>query len=251
MVLVTILGLVLISRFIDPQGTSQLTKTANVTFKNVYTSSSNSSKLAVVAGLAPLNATFLTFAPRDLLSLYTATYSMGFITDPKFVTSIPPLRCEGDGCMAIFLPGGLDAARRDDANNTLFDGTANGDFTAIVVDKAPGYHLEFETLDANYTFAHSDCVVYEESINDGLQICLKADGPRMLAGKNPTTPLDLQASDKVTHRMVHLLGANQAKECLLHRHILDERHGLGPPRQSLPTLRNRCLRSPQCLHPHD
>lgn len=184
MVLVTILGLVLISKLAKlKKKASFLTMAANVTFKNVYTSSSHSAKLNVVAGLAPINATYLAFAPKDLLSLYTATYIMGFITDPKFVISIPPLECSGDDCMAIFLPGGLDLARRDDANSTLFNGKEEGDFTSIVIENAPGYHLEFDALDANYTFDPSDCTVYEESIDDGLQICLKADGPRMLAGR--------------------------------------------------------------------
>lgn len=157
-----------------------------MTFKNIYTSSSANQPLQVIAGLAPLNATNLNFAPPALVSLYITVYNMGFMTDPKFVASVPPISCSSSpNCTSIFLPGGLELARLqgNDSTATLFGQDLPGDYTTIVIENAPGFHLEFSSLGRGFVFDPSVCRLYGESIGDGIYICLAKDGPTMVAGK--------------------------------------------------------------------
>jgi hypothetical protein len=140
----------------------------------------------VVAGLAPLNSSNLQWAPPQLASLYITAYNMGFITDPKFVTSVPPISCSsGPDCTSLFLPGGLELVRLQGQNGsgTLFGSNLPGDYTTIVIENAPGFHLEFSSLGTGFVFDPAVCRLYGESINDGIYICLAKDGPTMVAGK--------------------------------------------------------------------
>lgn len=145
----------------------------------------------MIAGLAPLNPSLLRIAPPELASLYITAYNMGFITDPRFVTSVPPLSCAGGAnCTSFFLPGGLALVRREgqDPTATLFGSHLPGDYTTIVIENAPGAHLEFESLGAGFVFDPTVCRLYGDSIDDGIYICLAKDGPAMVAGECETTP---------------------------------------------------------------
>jgi hypothetical protein len=182
------MGLILISTSVDKEYVIlKLTlKTANVTYKNVYNSSTNATPLQVISGVTPLNTGLLYLAPVDFLSLCILGYDMGFVTDPKFLISQPAFTCNGLDCTSLFLPGSLDflriADKPDFQNRTAFGGDLPGDYTAVVVENAPGLQLEFLTLAKGYNFTDKDCKVYGLSESGGLYICLASDGPSMLAG---------------------------------------------------------------------
>ncbi len=160
-----------------------------MTFKNIYNSSSVTQPLSVIAGLAPLNVSLLPTAPPELVSLFVTGYSMGFVTDPKFVTGLSPITCtNGPKCKSLFLPGGLDLVRfqGDNENATLFSTNLPGDYTTIVIENAPGFQLEFSSLSSGFVFNQSVCTLYGESIYNGIYICLAQDGPTMVAGQYNT-----------------------------------------------------------------
>jgi hypothetical protein len=118
--------------------------------------------------------------------LYITAYNMGFMTNPKFVTSLPPISCSNNpNCTSIFLPGGLELARIQgaDSNATLFGQSLPGDYTTIVIENAPGFHLEYSSLGSGFVFDPSTCRLYGESIGDGIYICLARDGSTMVAGE--------------------------------------------------------------------
>jgi hypothetical protein len=111
---------------------------------------------------------------------------MGFLTDPRFVSAIPPVSCDSGDCSSvtsIFLPGSLELVRRDDGNrnSTLFSEELPGD--AVVINGAPGYQVEFSSIDRNSKFDPADCKMYMDSLRDGLYICIAASGPKVLVGK--------------------------------------------------------------------
>jgi hypothetical protein len=112
---------------------------------------------------------------------------MNFITDPRFVISIPPVSCTVKDCVSIFLPGGIDLVRQDngDRNATLFSPELEGDFDAVVINNAPGYQLEFtsiKSVDPSFTFDRADCKMYMQSIGDGVWICMAERTPLLYVG---------------------------------------------------------------------
>lgn len=123
---------------------------------------------------------------------------MSFITDPRFVTSIEPVSCSRKDCLSIFLPGGMDAVRYDDSTGlrTLFSGEFPGDYTTIVVNDAPGYQIEYasiQSVDSQFQFDHdADCKMYLQSIGDGLYICMVEKGPLLYLGKYRASTLPYQ-----------------------------------------------------------
>lgn len=159
-------------------------KTGNVTFRNVY--SSVSEKVPVYAGLAPINPAVAILAPASLMTLFSITYSMGFITDPRVVTGIPPKTCSGNDCSAVFLPGGLELVYLDPQeefdNTNFFNQQELDDLTSILVYDAPGFQVEFSPVESNYTFDPEDCKMYGETVRDGFYICLASRGSDLLAG---------------------------------------------------------------------
>jgi hypothetical protein len=124
----------------------------------------------------------------SLVSVFAA-YTMGFITDPRFVTSVAPVACSGKDCLSIFLPGGMDSVRYDDDTGmqTLFSGQFPGDYTVVVIKDAPGYQIEYasiESVDAAFHFdLDKDCKRYLDTIGDGLVICMKERGMQLFLGK--------------------------------------------------------------------
>lgn len=139
-----------------------------------------------MAGLAPLKSDLLDLAPRELLSLYITAYNMGFITDPKFVTSVAPISCGNSvDCTALFLPGGLDLVRVDNENATLFGNKLGDDYNTIVIENAPGFQLEFDPLPEKFVFDPNDCKTYGQTVQGlGLYICLAKYEMNMLTGKH-------------------------------------------------------------------
>lgn len=70
-------------------------------------------------------------------------------------------------------------------NSTLFGGGYNWDYESILVNQAPGYQVEFDSLPTDYLFEEEDCKLYMDQIglpNYGLYVCLAEDGLDLLAG---------------------------------------------------------------------
>jgi len=179
--------------------------TANVTFQSIYTPYSNAANATqyVVAGLFPVGSNGIDHVPRAYLSLFASAYTMGFMTDPRYVVSVAPVLCSGRGCLSIFLPGGMEVVRVDDGtgSNTLFSGDYSGDYSAITVNDAPGYQMEYgliESVESDFQFdRESDCKMYLQSVNDGLFICTVEKGVLLYLGRHApphshphSTPLD-------------------------------------------------------------
>jgi hypothetical protein len=170
--------------------------TANVTYKNVYTpyskdvdaSNTTNATQRVVAGLAPVSSYGLADVTLSMVNIIAASYTIAFITDPRFVVSIEPVMCSGKDCLSIFLPGGMDAVRYDDSTGmkTLFSGEFPGDYTTIVVNDAPGYQIEYASIssvDSDFQFdQNTDCTMYLQSIGDGLYICMVEKEAQLFLG---------------------------------------------------------------------
>lgn len=170
--------------------------TANVTYKNIYTPYSygidtTNATQNVVAGLVPPSLFGVSIVGQPVINLLASSYSMGFITDPRFATSIEPVTCSGKDCVSIFLPGGIDIVRYDDSTDaiSLFSGDFSGDYTTIVVNNAPGYQVEFASVksaDSEFQFdPNVDCKLYLQSIGDGLYICMVEKDYQLFLGKCP------------------------------------------------------------------
>ena len=82
---------------------------------------------------------------------------------PKFVMDINPIRCSGEDCTAIFLPGGVEQIRlyQKNLNGTLLDSGIFENSDVVIAHNAPGYHLEFSSPDKKFSFSESvDCSLY-------------------------------------------------------------------------------------------
>lgn len=169
--------------------------TANVTYENIYTPysynvDSTNATQRVVAGLVPPSSYGLSNVTQSVVNLLASSYTMGFITDPRFTTSIEPVICSGKDCVSIFLPGGIDTVRYDDNTDakTLFSGDFPGDYTTIVVNNAPGYQIEYgsiSSVDNEFQFdPNADCKTYLQSIGDGIHICMVEKGTQLYLGKS-------------------------------------------------------------------
>jgi hypothetical protein len=142
--------------------------TADITFKNIYTTSESSSVLKVIAGTAPFNSTFVSMVPSGILNLLASSYTEGFLTDPKFVAGISPLNRKSNcsSVKVIFLPGSLELVRLDNGNrnSTLFTTDLPGD--SIPINGAPGYQVEFSSVRPDFKFSSTDCEIYMQSLGD-------------------------------------------------------------------------------------
>ena len=173
-----------------------LTASANVTFKTIYTTihhevGGTAPTKDVVAGLAPVSGYGLTNISLALVPILATSYSIAFITDPRFVAKIEPVKCSGPHCMSIFLPGGMDGVRfyTDEGSHTLFNGQFPGDYDTIIINDAPGYQIEYGSVDEfdpgfqwNRTLIGGDCALFLQSVDDGLYICKKQVGDVLLLG---------------------------------------------------------------------
>jgi len=173
-----------------------LTSPANVTFRTVYTiinveEGGTAPTKAVVAGLAPVSGYGLTNISLALVPILATSYSIAFITDPRFVAKVEPVHCSGPDCLSIFLPGGMDGVRfyTDEGSHTLFNGQFDGDYDTIIINDAPGYQIEYGSVgefDPSFQWSRNlidgDCALFLQSIDDGLYLCKKQVGDVMLLG---------------------------------------------------------------------
>lgn len=156
----------------------------DITFRNVYTASEGTSEIKVIAGTAAFNSTFVSLVPAGILNLFASSYTEGFLTDPRFVTEIPPINCKSNcsSTTSIFLPGSLELVRLDNGNrqSTLFTADLPGD--SILINNAPGFQVEFSPVRPEFKFNSTDCEIYMHSLGDGLYICAASDGLQMNVG---------------------------------------------------------------------
>lgn len=206
-VFTTVLGLILICKeecLPVLSGNSTNSLAANVKFDNIYTPysgdvDSTNATQRVIAGLAPVSSYGLNEIPLAELNVVAASYTMGFMTDRRFVTSMAPVQCSGQNCLSIFLPGGMDTVRIDDDTGlyTLFSGQYPGDYSSIVIKNAPGFQMEYdaiEAVDSGFQFdRNSDCKMYLGSIQDGLFLCMVEKSPQLYLGRITflSVPLEL------------------------------------------------------------
>jgi hypothetical protein len=152
------------------------------------------STVPVMAGLAEVSTYGLGNVSIQLLPMIAATYSIAFITDPRYVINVAPLNCTGHkDCLSIFMPGGMEAVRAYGSNdathgNTIFSGDSsfNGDYDAIVIRNAPGYQIEYDSItnkDPSFTWNRtSDCTMHMQTQDDGLYMCIRQVGLSMYIG---------------------------------------------------------------------
>ena len=143
----------------------------------------NYQTIDVIAGLAPMDSLFFTIIPASLVSMFTIGYTVGFMTDPKFVTSVVPISCSGStDCISLFLPGGLDMVRlkNDPLNATLFHGQYSQDYSTIIVHDAPGFQVEFSSVDPGFSFNSTDCDIYGNATHQGIYVCMANEGQAKL-----------------------------------------------------------------------
>ena len=142
--------------------------------------------LPVLAGLTPLNVTaFAGLIPTSVLCIYYLQWAYVILGVSKYVVGVPPSTCNayGSDCTAVFLPGAIETARLQtgNLNSTLLNGTIFQEESTILINNAPGYQLEFFPLNY-YVFDPSECTIYGQEQNDGLQICVSSRGSTIVAG---------------------------------------------------------------------
>jgi len=193
----------------------------NVTFKTVYTpyvSDTLAPTHRVVGGLAPLGTTGNDTIDPAMIPLIAASYSVAFITDPRFVTKVGPVNCraEDPNCVSLLLPGGMEIVRLYDGtgpgeeilfSQSLFSGNFSGDYDTIVVNEAPSYQLEYdaiETVDPSFRWNRkADCTMFGQSIGEGIYVCQQEVGDSLYLGKSRVFLLFSFGADKRC-RMGHM-----------------------------------------------
>lgn len=182
----------------------------NVTFKTVYTpygSDSLAPTHRVIGGLAPLGTTGQETVDPALIPMIAASYSIAFITDPRFVTKVGPINCraEDPNCVSLLLPGGMELVRLYDGegpgqeirfSQSLFSGNFSGEYDTIVVNEAPSYQIEYdaiESVDPLFRWdRRRDCSMFGQSIGEGIYVCQHEVGDSLYLGK--------LSSPRSTHR---------------------------------------------------
>jgi len=112
---------------------------------------------AVLAGLAPINASIFDDSSANLATVTFALYYRSILVDGSHVVRIPPHSCSGNQCFSYYFPGGL---------GNIFPRfrvhiTPNPDATAYIVKDAPGYQVEFYPIStADPGLRLDDCQVF-------------------------------------------------------------------------------------------
>jgi hypothetical protein len=160
-----------------------LTQIGIVTVTTVYTPLADQ-LIDVVAGLAPLYG--YSPVPGSAIQSYRNIFIEGVLTDATLVTSTAPLSCSGSNCTSVFLPGGLELVRLQcgGPNSTLYRNQPSSGLSSVLVNNAPGYHLEFFPIREGFVFnSTTDCAVYGGTSKEAIQICIAANGTQVLTGK--------------------------------------------------------------------
>lgn len=146
--------------------------------------------MQVFGGLAPLNIEILTYIPTSSLGVYFTSWSTGILESSRFVTRSTPIACSGENCTSVYLPGGIEDARMRNYGNLnstllnspdLFPVKAN---PAILVNGAPGYQMDFYSVDSNFTFNTSECGLYGQNRGQGIYLCVGSNKDAYVIGFN-------------------------------------------------------------------
>ncbi|KAM7217471.1 hypothetical protein V8F06_007102 [Rhypophila decipiens] len=169
----------------------------NVTFKTVYTPYNRenlASTHSVVGGLAPFGITGIDVLDLPMIPMIAASYSVAFITDPRFVAKVAPVNCSpsDSDCLSLLLPGGMELVRIYDStgehrfSQSLFSGNFSGDYDTVLINDAPSYQLEYDSIeDVDPLFGWNrtaDCNMYGQSIGEGVYMCQKGVGDNLYIG---------------------------------------------------------------------
>jgi len=119
-----------------------------------------------------------------VLCTYFSAWTASILGISKYVTGIAPASCNGT-CTSVFLPGGVETARvlGPNLNITLLEGGIFNNADAFLIHDAPGFHLEFFPIAADYSFNRTnDCNLYGESRGQGAYICVGSYHSSIVAG---------------------------------------------------------------------
>ncbi len=148
----------------------------------------------VAAGLAPLSAAGLENISLHLIPILAGAYSIAFITDPRFVTEVAPVRClvSDPNCLSLLMPGGMQSVRVNEGKNagwSLYIGDFAGDYNSIIINDAPAYHIEYAPIDLiepGFSWSRAavggDCNMFGADIGEGIYICMHEAGNSMHFG---------------------------------------------------------------------
>jgi hypothetical protein len=112
------------------------------------------------------------------------TWTPTLLSVSKYAISIPTPNRTGS-CTPIYLPGGLEIARRVSPflNSTLMQGEVFGNSDTIRINNAPGLLLMFDRLHADFDFDRErECTVYGQKTNDSIQIYIKSVNHSLAVG---------------------------------------------------------------------
>lgn len=100
------------------------------------------------------------------------------------MTRIEPVACKYN-CTSVFLPGGVEQARllNRNLNKTLLQGEIFDRANTIIIENAPGYHLEFFPKDPKHEFDVTDCLTFGQSPDQGIFICVAFRESTLIAGE--------------------------------------------------------------------
>lgn len=119
------------------------------------------------------------------MAIYFLGWTASILWVSKYVIGIPAVACI-DNCTSIFLPGGLETVRllNTNLNITLLEGGIFGRSDAVIIPKAPGYHLEFFPKDPEFSFnTTTDCMLFGQSRGQGLYMCIASKESTLIAGE--------------------------------------------------------------------
>ena len=139
----------------------------------------------VFAGLAPLNISLLPYIPTSDLGFIFTSWTNGILVTCS--TPIAPA-CRGGNCTSVFLPGGIEVARMRNygtLNSTLLSSPEIFPVKAapaVFINGAPGYQMDFHSVDSKFAFNASDCELYGQNRSQGIYLCVGSDNDAFVIG---------------------------------------------------------------------
>ncbi|KAK3367777.1 hypothetical protein B0H63DRAFT_529483 [Podospora didyma] len=180
---------------------------------------SNISMLVYSGLITPdLRVLDVTIIPAADIAMFFLTWSASLLTNSRFAIDFPMDGCDSasGACRSVMLPGSLGLARQVKPllNTSVYFGDVFAKVDTIRIESAPGMIVKYEVpdfdlLDFNIT---TDCVYAGAEVNNGLQVCVKQDGPSMLVGWSacPKSLLDTkQCTSNSTWRLAPLTSATR------------------------------------------
>lgn len=85
------------------------------------------------------------------------------------------------------MPGGIEQARllNTNLNKTLLQGEIFDRTDAIIIQDAPGYHLDFFPVDPKHSFdVATDCLTFGQERDQGIFICVAFRESTLIAGES-------------------------------------------------------------------